>query len=771
MPFSLDHCAAALMQVLNMTYVSPSVSLRLVESWGAGAGDLGEYDDCIIIQSDPALKAANANVDYCWVGETVNSAVGLCVPKICTNGQILVSEFELFANILHIPVVAGIHNSSNLQAQCGTHDSNLSIEGKLVIVVLVILFAMVVFASVDAWKVELTRLLKRGWDCFDIKAQEDAGDFIASTAPSPVQSRYRPNFRGRSNNNNHSGHNTVIGQHRPRKPNQHQSDTDGEGSFSDVENFYNNNNNVSNNNNSMNTINSGYETGGFCTTILQTFSLRSNYNQLVSRDLRPLAPLHAIRVLAVLWIVLGNTVGYMVPVLKESNGFSLIANVKHSWGAQIVIGSYFAVDLFFVLSGFFAGHSFIVQLKTINRIGAWKPIRRVHYGCIDIPRMYIYRFLRIVPSLSMVMFLYIGLTNLLNPGPLHYLYEENYVDPCRQYWWANLLLINNFVKYQTSNSGSNGACMDWTWYLAVDFNLYLLAPLYVLLFWKNRNLGIISVFLTMVLSISYQMYVGMKLEYSMNPLSNGQFDVYRFSGYDKPWTRCIPYLMGLAAAMMFHRVGSKIRLNRCFVIGGYAASIVLFIAVVIVVPANYFNGVVKVSSNVNSTASKSDTPAHIIHEGSSYENPNWTILMCVLYSVFSHVIVASCCTFWTFIFVTGHGGFIRRALKWYIWTPLSRLSFGVYLVHPILINLGYTGAYALQFYEPLTVLTTFITMSFLSGVASFVLYMTVEKPAKHLSVLLMEGCSNIYNRSGNNENHLPDIDSNNNNLGNGLLGS
>ena len=93
MPFSLDHCAAALMQVLNMTYVSPSVSLRLVESWGAGAGDLGEYDDCIIIQSDPALKAANANVDYCWVGETINSAVGLCVPKICTKGQILVSEF------------------------------------------------------------------------------------------------------------------------------------------------------------------------------------------------------------------------------------------------------------------------------------------------------------------------------------------------------------------------------------------------------------------------------------------------------------------------------------------------------------------------------------------------------------------------------------------------------------------------------------------------------------------------------------------------------
>ena len=148
--------------------------------------------------------------------------------------------------------------------------------------------------------------------------------------------------------------------------------------------------------------------------------------------------------------------------------------------------------------------------------------------------------------------------------------------------------------------------------------------------------------------------------------------------------------------------------------------------------------------------------------------------MCVLYSVFSHVIVASCCTFWTFIFVTGHGGFIRRALKWYIWTPLSRLSFGIYLVHPILINLGYTGAYALQFYEPLTVVTTFVSMSFLSIVASFALHMTVEKPSKHLSVLLMDGCmhgSGICcgngNRNNNNNNQLHE----NNNLGSGLLGT
>ena len=107
----------------------------------------------------------------------------------------------------------------------------------------------------------------------------------------------------------------------------------------------------------------------------------------MSRDRHPLAPLHAMRVMATVWVVLGNTVAYMVPVLTESNGLSLIMNVEHNWAAQWVIGSYFAVDIFFVLSGFMAGHSFLVQLKAINRIGPWKPIRRLHYGFIDIPQM------------------------------------------------------------------------------------------------------------------------------------------------------------------------------------------------------------------------------------------------------------------------------------------------------------------------------------------------------------------------------------------------
>ena len=58
MSFRIDPCAKALMEVLNMSFVSRDISLRLIESWGAGAVcDLGEYDNRSIIQEDPFVES------------------------------------------------------------------------------------------------------------------------------------------------------------------------------------------------------------------------------------------------------------------------------------------------------------------------------------------------------------------------------------------------------------------------------------------------------------------------------------------------------------------------------------------------------------------------------------------------------------------------------------------------------------------------------------------------------------------------------------------
>lgn len=45
---------------------------------------------------------------------------------------------------------------------------------------------------------------------------------------------------------------------------------------------------------------------------------------------------------------------------------------------------------------------------------------------------------------------------------------ENIEENCRINWWKNVLLIQNFLPL-------NEICMSWTWFIAADFQLFVLS--------------------------------------------------------------------------------------------------------------------------------------------------------------------------------------------------------------------------------------------------------------------------------------------------------
>ena len=59
--------------------------------------------------------------------------------------------------------------------------------------------------------------------------------------------------------------------------------------------------------------------------------------------------------------------------------------------------------------------------------------------------------------------------------------------------------------------------MSWTWYLAVDFQLYLISPIFVMLFWKHRKIGWYILCMTLLSAIGVQIWLAMHFHYSMNP--------------------------------------------------------------------------------------------------------------------------------------------------------------------------------------------------------------------------------------------------------------
>ena len=70
------------------------------------------------------------------------------------------------------------------------------------------------------------------------------------------------------------------------------------------------------------------------------------------------------------------------------------------------------------------------------------------------------------------------------------------MEPSCSYWWANLLYIQNLYP------GNAYQCMGWAWYLAVDMQLYIIAPLLIIPLVKSPKLGVaINIFAILATSL------------------------------------------------------------------------------------------------------------------------------------------------------------------------------------------------------------------------------------------------------------------------------
>ncbi|XP_039306623.1 O-acyltransferase like protein-like [Solenopsis invicta] len=59
--------------------------------------------------------------------------------------------------------------------------------------------------------------------------------------------------------------------------------------------------------------------------------------------------------------------------------------------------------------------------------------------------------------------------------------SERFHETCAKYWWRNLLFINNFFDV-------DAMCMNWSWYLAVDTQCYVIVLMILILSTRYHEL-------------------------------------------------------------------------------------------------------------------------------------------------------------------------------------------------------------------------------------------------------------------------------------------
>ncbi|XP_070492985.1 uncharacterized protein [Chironomus tepperi] len=131
---------------------------------------------------------------------------------------------------------------------------------------------------------------------------------------------------------------------------------------------------------------------------------------------------------------------------------------------------------------------------------------------LNIPMMYIYRYLRIVPLLFFVMvverFIMQGWVSEFVEAP--YFFPNQFTKAYKLYWLPLLQIQNYFVDLKET-------FLLPSYYFAVDFHLFMLTPFVVFLLWKWRRSSYI-VFLSLLViayGINYSYIIGNK-EYFQN---------------------------------------------------------------------------------------------------------------------------------------------------------------------------------------------------------------------------------------------------------------
>ncbi|XP_066151024.1 O-acyltransferase like protein-like [Euwallacea fornicatus] len=287
------------------------------------------------------------------------------------------------------------------------------------------------------------------------------------------------------------------------------------------------------------------ESNGRKTSVVEVFSVISNWKKLCSFDDRPefqkLKFVQGIRFYNMLLVLFFHTqCSYLNAYIENTEYFELLyrSPIKSSFNTLSV----FLVQTFFLISAFLLSYQVCQSMEKYRG----SKLKYTFYTFLN-------RYLRLLPPLfTILMILTSKQVIRLYDGPLRNFYSRKEVLRCRQNWWANFLFINN--HYNESQM-----CYLISWYLAADTQLYLVSLLILLVIWKypqRRKLILgMAIFVGVLIPIIMSYIYEVDIIYRFTP-ENSKIDNYRafkFSIiYFSTYTNMASYMVGLALGCFYY---------------------------------------------------------------------------------------------------------------------------------------------------------------------------------------------------------------------------
>jgi peptidoglycan/LPS O-acetylase OafA/YrhL len=304
----------------------------------------------------------------------------------------------------------------------------------------------------------------------------------------------------------------------------------------------------------------------------------------------------------------------------------------------------------------------------------------------------------------------------LSKGPIyHTVIERNAI--CPDYWWVNLLYINNLY-----GPGNFEMCASHTWYLANDMQFFILSVIIYILFNGSkvkemiRNIILLTIFISSLI-LQYFIAIDNKFKYndfhSDPPMDiDGYFKIF----YIKPWSRISAYLLGIFFYELFSEIETvnpqasvswRRRLNNYLTKNNTLCYILLIISMILILFASLAT---YITNHVDL-----DIGYHA--------------LLLTVNKIF---------------FVSGFGMIVHMTfldkfkLVYYIFagkifTIVSRVSYGTYLIHYYILMLFFYSITEIMSFDFILFKFLILTFVILSYIASFIFTLLLDSPLVSLT--------------------------------------
>ncbi|CAH0581525.1 unnamed protein product [Chrysodeixis includens] len=423
--------------------------------------------------------------------------------------------------------------------------------------------------------------------------------------------------------------------------------------------------------------------------LYRSFSVYTNGEILTTFSSNPgnIQCLDGIRTLAMLWVVLGHTFSTESFAANPIDTRSWVFSARSLW----ITASQMTVDTFFTMSGV------LLVYTTVGKMNQMTFLKNLHW-------FYLNRFMRVTPMLAVVVLLQASFYNQMADGP-YWDTVAGYVERCRDNWLMTLLHVQNFIIPQTM-------CLSHSWYIAIDFQLYIISPF--ILYWvfsgKNRTawsslLG--GLLFVLIISTAYCFYIDLPGGVIV-PSRPSEFDRYYDHYYFHTLARASPFFVGLVFGYLLH-VYRKKKLNiPLYLVMFYWAC-----------SAGVLAGIFYYTYRILQL----DWDNHFMDNFmNSFMRPAYAGAICWL--------IVAC--------VHGYSGPINWFLSHEYWRLPARLSFGMYLFHfPLMFSLNGTMVVPIYFTVE-RYFFKFLAYMVWSAAYAFVFALTVDTPITVLFKLLMD---------------------------------